>query len=118
MAEDLTDVGDVISEFLTGTYTVTRPGAVEFDTTPGKPTEGAASTFTISAAVQPVSGRDLQRLPEGFRAESARTLYTQGTLRMEPAPDIVAIEGASWQVEAIEPWAAGGFSKCIVRKVG
>lgn len=116
MAIDLTDVSDIIVEF-GSPYTVTRAGAVEFDTIPGQPTQGTPSTFVVTAVVQPVSGRDLQRLPEGVRAESARAVFTRTALVLTP-PDTLAAEGLTWQVESDEPWAAGGFYKYIVRKVG
>ena len=113
---DFSDAALMIEEFA-APYTVTRAGTVEYDSDPGRPTASAPTTVSITASVQPVAGKDLQRLPEGTRTEEARTLYTRTQLLDDPEPDTVALEGATWQVESAEPWM-GAFWKCVVRKVG
>jgi hypothetical protein len=117
MIDDLTDLGAVLEDFASP-YTVTRPGALDFDTTPGQAAEGSPSTLNITGVLQPVSGRDLQRLPEGFRTDTALVLYTETALQVLPAPDLVAAQGATWQAETVETWGTGGFYKVILRKVG
>jgi hypothetical protein len=115
--DDLTDVGGIIQDF-GSTYTVTRAGAVDFDSDPGRPIAAAPTTFDIIALVQPVKNRDLERLPEGLRTEMVRVVFTEATMLLEPQPDQLAAEGQVWQVGTVEPWGAGGFYKVLVKKVG
>jgi len=95
--------------FKTGTYTVTRTAAGT--RTLGRYTAGAASTFSIEASVQPVTGRDLQAMPEGQRAEETKVVYTTTELRTRtPAgePDTIAIDSETWAVTKVERWDAFG----------
>lgn len=115
--DDLTDVGPVLEDFA-ASYTVTRPGAVDWNSLPGQPVLGTPTTIAITGVLLPVSNKDLQRLPEGFRVDGVRSFYTETPLQLAPQPDLVSAEGLTWQVEALEPWAAGGFYKALLRKVG
>jgi hypothetical protein len=117
MIEDLTDVGAGLEDFAEA-YVVTRAGAVEFDTEPGRPTLGAPSTVNITAVVWPPTTRDLQRMPEGLRTDETRVGVTRTALVKLPAPDLLALEGGTWQVETVEPWTAGGYYRFVARKVG
>lgn len=99
----------VISRFKTGTYTVTRTAAGT--RTLGRYTPGAPSTFSIVASIQPVTGRDLQTLPEGQRAEETRVVYTTTELRTRTAtvePDTLSIDSETWAVTKVERWQAFG----------
>lgn len=99
----------VITSFSTGTYTVTRTLAGSY--TAGRYAAGAVSTFDVVACVQPVSGRDLQSLPEAQRGDEVKVVYCATELRTRtPAqePDTVAIEGESYEVFRVERWDAFG----------
>lgn len=114
MSEDMSDVIYMFGS----TYTVTRAGAVEFDTAPGQPTLGASSTLSILAVIEPPSGTDLRRMPEGLRTEETRIVWTTTELQTLPVPDTLAAEGLTWQVETVEPWdTLGSYFRYVVRKV-
>lgn len=115
--DDLSDIGGIIEDFA-APYTVSRAGAIDFTTTPGFPLAGTPTAIPITAVVQPVRNKDLQRLPEGLRTDQLRAVFTETQLQTEPQPDTIVIDGLSWQVESVEPWESGGFWKAIVRKVG
>jgi len=105
------------SSFNTGAYTVTRRGPTT--SVGGRATLAGSSTFTIQASVQALSGRDLQRLPEGMRVQELRKLYTPTQLQAIGAPDVVSIDGSSWEVQTVEDWSGlGNFFKVIVQRVG
>lgn len=64
---------------------------------------------TIYASVQPASGEDLERLPEGARNRSAFALFTDtqlqaGDIAARREPDRVVIFDAEHEVLHVEPW--------------
>ncbi len=119
MSVDL-DAGDVIASLDTGSYTVTRRARATFDSH-GRAQAGGTSTLTIDASVQPASGRDLLRLPEGRRATETRVVYTPTALIVggEGAAneaDLIAIDGRTWEVQLAESWpGAMGYCRAIVQ---
>lgn len=118
----LADLSGTIARLSGGTtLTVTRraPGTLN----KGRHTAGDATTHVISANVQPASGRDLLRLPEGLRTRETIAIWTAGDLRTVdestslPA-DVVAYDGASYEVQLVETWTVlGGYRKAIAAKV-
>ena len=101
------DLPDIIQSFGTGTYLVTRRAKAVF--VAGRATPGATTTISIEASVQPATGRDLLRLPEGRRTQETRLVYT--TTRLTPGAqgaayeaDLVLIEGNTWEVQHVETW--------------
>jgi hypothetical protein len=58
--------------------------------------------------VTPVTGKALQRLPEGSRSESYKTLYTLTSLVTGETDvslaDIVVIDSQNYQVEELSKW--------------
>lgn len=117
MVSDLADVVDAFSD----DYTVTRTGVAAYDVH-GDPVAGSSSTFSIRACVQPVSGRDLQRVPEGLRTQELIALFTPTELRTKTGtnePDTVAVNGVTYQVQQVERWAElGNYWRAIAMKVG
>ena len=85
-------------------------------------TEGAASTETIRASVQPASPNDLQSLPEGRRNSKAYRLYTDTRLRLVTTsnPDKVVLFGEDYEVTTEEIWQNNIINhyKYIVTKIG
>ena len=84
-------------------------------------------TPTIVASIQPASGRDLQRLPEGLRSSEVIVIWTKTLLKVlgstnsagatQPA-DTLVYEGETYQVERCERWVqAGNFYEALARKV-
>lgn len=104
------DASALIASFATGTYAVTRRAAATTDTH-GRAVAGATSTLSITAAIVPTSGHELQRLPELRRNTETRTLYTTTLLRAGGPgtgyeADLVTIAGVAWEVENVRAWPA------------
>lgn len=99
----------VISALATGTYTVTRRAAPSYGTD-GRLTLGATSTLSITASVQPVTGRATIAVPEGYRGEEQKVIYTTTELRgysdapAAPMPDTIALNSETWTVVRCEKW--------------
>lgn len=118
----LTNLASTITRLSGGTtLTVTRGASGTY--TAGRLTPGETTTLTIAANVQPASGRDLLRLPEGLRTRETIAIWTAAELRTAdedagtPA-DRVAYGGATYQVENVEGWGVlGGYRKAIAAKV-
>lgn len=117
------DLSGAVLNFATGTYTVTRPVAranpVGTDGRYDAPS--SSTTFTIRAGVFPLTGRELDRLPEGLRHEEVRQVFCVErlqTVEADQEPDVIAIDGASWQVEAVQDYSASGnYFRALVRKI-
>jgi hypothetical protein len=118
------NTADLISSFSTGSsglYTVTRRQSGSFLRGIAQATTDA--TFTITASIQPASGKDLLRLPEGRRADETRTLYTAtqlytGDQGLGYEADLISLNGELWEVQHIEDWLQwagqpGGY-RCII----
>lgn len=116
----LMDLSSVVLSLASGTYTVTRRGASTYDADGvlGTPT---SSTFSATGSLQPASGRDLQRLPEGMRTREARIFFTPTALLTAGAgqePDTVAADGDTWEVSNVESWGPlGNYCKATLLKV-
>lgn len=110
-------LSDVISTFATGTYTVTRRAASTYSN--GVRVAGSTSTLSITASVQPVTGRELERLPEGMRTTEVVKLYTTTALRTADSgdPDHISIDGETYEVQLVERWTAKGYYKIMALKV-
>lgn len=103
-------VVDVIDDFDPVTLTVTRTPNAGYDAQ-GRALTGTPTTFTISAVHMPVTGRDLQALPEGDRAEEQRWVFTATKLIPQDAqyaPDVLTIAGEPWVVHTVEQWDFDG----------
>lgn len=126
-------VASVINLFrVPGGITVSRRGGATADAD-GNPVRGPADEFIVDpAAVQPLTGRDLLRLPDGDRALEHILVHAKTTLRTaraasgqeadeilwrEPTPTAagtlcgtyVVTQAADWQVQ-------GGFTRAICTK--
>lgn len=66
--------------------------------------EGAETTVTIQASVQPVSGQDMVSVPEGRRSSDVVKIYTdsdlfcQGNLGSGQSPDRLVWRGNDYEV--------------------
>lgn len=104
-------------------YTVTRyaQGQTFVD---GKLETPASAPLSIVALIQPASGRDLQRWPEGLRSSQVIVIWTKTELRTvdedaEQLPDQISYRDTLFQIEKCEPWEeTGGFFEALARKVG
>lgn len=119
------DIADLIASFstLASTYSVTRRAAATY--VAGRAVAGATSAVQITASVQPATGRDLLRLPEGRRALETRVLFTTTQLFAGEQggvneADQVTIEGIVWEVQHVEEWVdamtlTDGF-RCVAQR--
>jgi hypothetical protein len=109
---------DVVSSLATGTYTVSRRSAGTYDAN-GQYVDGSISTLTISASCQPLSGRELQRLPEGARNRESRVFYTRTELKSVDGvtgapPDVVEVPGVGFfEVHLVEDRSTSGFWRVV-----
>jgi hypothetical protein len=65
--------------------------------------------ITIIGSLQPLSGDEIVRIPEGDRTRERRKIYSLGLLKTEDESnegkaDLVIIDGLKWQVERVEAW--------------
>ena len=115
------DMADVIALLASGTYTVTRPGPTGLAS--GRRVAGVTTSFSIVASVQPASGRQMDRLPEGLREREGMTLWTTTDLRTAQVAsgieaDLVSIDGSTFEVVAIDRWASlGNYYRATVTRV-
>lgn len=115
------DVSGVIASLASGTYTVTRTAAAGI--VKGRATPGATTTISIVASIQPVTGKDLKRLPEGLRTEDLIAGWTSTELRTAAVAGVYADKitylGGSYEVQKVESWdETGNYFKFIAMKVG
>lgn len=86
--------------------------------------EGAVSTLTIHASVQPLTGEALQALPEAQRTIEGYSLYTDSTLHVASqdlgtTADVVTINGVAFTVQRQQAWGNGiiNHNAYVVQKV-
>lgn len=79
----------------------------------GRATPGATTITTIYASVQPTSGRDLERLPEGLRSRESRTAYTSSPVATADQvlgiqADRITVDGSTFEVYQVQAWPSSG----------
>lgn len=79
----------------------------------GRWTEGATTSTTILASVQPATGRQLQRLPEGLRERVELMAFTETELRTADqatglSADRIVVDGETYQVAHVRHWPTFG----------
>lgn len=114
------DVSDAIDTLATGTYTVTRSAASTYSG--GRKVAGSTSTLTVTGVMVPLTGRQLERLPEGQRSGELRAFYTKTSLQTAGegvAADVISDDGRTWEVEDVDDWSdSGGYCVAIARMKG
>lgn len=71
---------------------------------------GAIEAVTILASVQPASGRDMERLPEGRRQAGAVRIFTDATLQLEAGAqkaDRIVLPQGTYEVAIADEWQNG-----------
>lgn len=113
------DLTGPIASFASGTYTVTRRSATSYGSD-GRLDAPTTSTVSIVASVQPLTGDELARLPEGFQTNELLAVWTATELRTQTATnsaDFITINGATWEVQKVERWnMLGNYYKAIVAR--
>ena len=97
----------LVQEFKTGTYGLTRIGQGRF--VEGEYLPGPKIVTTLTGSLQPLSPRDLQVLPEGYRVKQGYKLYTDlklNTVRESGSKlaDRVTAYGETFVVMSTERW--------------
>lgn len=88
--------------------TVTRRGPVTW--IEGLPQRPPPDNFTLRASVQAMSGRQLERVPEGLRSHDWQNLYAPTTpvLRTAeadgPEADLVTVGGVTYEIQRVRHW--------------
>lgn len=88
---------------------------------------GSAATSTVRANVQPASGDDLRRLPEGQRRDEVMRIYTKDAVRMTTPPatpggvgemaDLIAWGGRTYEIVEVKNWG-GAFYEALMARLG
>lgn len=73
---------------------------------------GASSVLNFTSSVQPLSGNEIETLPEGLRERANYWLYTSFELRTinqqtKTPPDEVILFGKTFIVKKVEAWQNG-----------
>lgn len=105
------DLADLVESFSTrplSTYAVTRRLASTFTLGRAVP-DPSPTTIQIVASVQPATGRELLRLPEGRRDQETRVVFTVtelfcGGQAATYEADKITIDGVVWEVQHVERW--------------
>ena len=101
----LFDLSSVVGMLATNTITVSRPAANSYDAN-GVAVARTFSTFDAAAAVQPVRGRDLARMPEGLRGSEMVAIHCATELRLR---DRVAVPSrGNFEVAHVDQWGENG----------
>jgi hypothetical protein len=97
-------LADVISDLGGATYQVIRTAAGA--RVNGRVVAGPATTFPIVAGIEPITGRELQDLPEGQRGDEVIQIFTATPLltrRPGFEPDQIVYRPPGYEVDG-EPW--------------
>lgn len=76
------------------------PGVYDFDT--GEEADATEVSSTVQGNIQPVSGKTLERLPEGRRTRHMKTLYTRDEL--QTSTTIIVYKGSRYEIESEDDW--------------
>jgi len=111
----LFDLTGAVSMLSTHTITVRRFAVDTYDAN-GYANARSSSTFTARASVQPITGRELARLPDGANATDYVSVWSDATLQLR---DRVTVPGrGSFEVEHLDHWSdAGAYTKVIARQL-
>lgn len=115
------NLSSVITNLGATNYTVTRLASNGY--TDGRRNAPTSSTLTILAMVQPVTGRELDRMPEGLQDKEVRAVWTVADLKVtvaggEHEPDVITIDGFAYQVQSVDDWSTlGSYRRYIAAKV-
>ncbi len=91
-------------------YTVKRVAAGSVSN--GYYSNGASSTISISASVQPLKPSDILQLPEGRRNKQLFYIITDTQLNIVTTsnPDKITISGSDYELDQEEVWQNGVIS--------
>lgn len=114
-------LADAIGSLAAGTYTLIQRAHGGLDAA-GRELPRTEVTTPLIASVQPASGEDLQRLPEGVSATDLLTVFTRTPLITADTTtgrdaDVIVVGGEEYEVVSVEGWAdSGGYYKATAQK--
>lgn len=75
-------------------------------------------------SVQPISGKEIQKIPESLRVADMMTFYFEGEIIAAPQgkyPDILVFNGKRYQVMTVNDWSAWGAGwvegMCVAERI-
>ncbi len=119
---DAADMSDAVL-MLARSYTLKRSAAGVLGAD-GIYRENVATSSTIQGVRTPLSGRQMDQLPEGIKSKEVEYFYSVAQLFGAAAPDgrpaDRLIDGADeFEVHAVEPWGRlGNFYRSMIVRVG
>ena len=110
----LFDLSGVVNSLATYDASVRRFAKDTYDAN-GRALPRTFSTVTAKVSLQPVSGKDLKRMPEGVDSSNMVTVHSSTELLMR---DRVIVSSGSYEVEKVLAWSdIGSFCKVLARKL-
>ena len=118
-------VSGAIASLASGTYSLRRRTRAALDAY-GRSSGAMSDTLlSIPASVQPVSGTDVERLPQGggesvadWVVVYAATELSAGSASANRDADRLTYRGEEYEVQSVEPWnESGGYYRALARKV-
>lgn len=113
-----------MSLFNTFALVVTRYDSVSIVKGRHVPDDDITSTVDIECSAQPLSGKEMETLPENRRNTSAYTVFTETELKTndddtELKPDRLTLFGKLCEIIAVQPWQNGLINhyECIASEI-
>lgn len=93
-------------------FTVRRKAPGHYDSSTGDWISGSETTLTVEGNMQPLSGYEMQMLPESFRSRESRKLYCVAPVYSireaeSKEPDIVEADGKDFEVHKVKQYQMG-----------
>jgi len=64
--------------------------------------QGPSAPYNIKANIQPISGKELEQLPEGDRNKMNKWVYTDFVIKLN---DIMVYNNIKFEIQTIEDWS-------------
>lgn len=109
------DMRPTIAALATESIKLMRFAAGTYDSN-GRLVVGSNTITTVEVSLQPLSGKDLYRLPEGFQTAGVVAVWSPSELRTEDL--IKTATGDQYQLEVMQDWnLAGMYYKAVGKKL-
>ena len=82
--------------------TITRTAAGSYVS--GRYVPGSDENFAANGNIQPMTGIELQQLPEGDREKEVKKIYT--AFALQNSDEVTRAGGIQYEVQAVEDWTA------------
>lgn len=111
----LFDLSGVVLQLSSHTVTVRRFATDTYDAN-GYANARVSSTFSAQASVQPITGRELEHLPDGSNATEFVSVWSNKKLQLR---DRITVPGrGDFEVQHLDQWVdSGNYTKAIARQL-